>query len=40
MIGLSLSALAEHAKLNRDKLLDGMEFSDLFGSYLRGLQED
>ena len=40
MMEFILWALAEHAKLNRDKLLDGMEFSDLFGSYLRGLQED
>lgn len=31
-----LWALAEHAKLNRDKLTTGVNFSDLLSSYLKG----
>jgi magnesium chelatase subunit I len=38
MMEFLLWALAEHSKLNRDKLLNGLEFSDLFSSYLQGLQ--
>lgn len=33
---LVLWALAEHAKLNKERLIDGYNFSDLFSTYLRG----
>ncbi len=37
---LVLWALSEHAKLNRDKLIDGFQFGDLFGAYLQGLGKE
>jgi len=36
LMEMLLWALAEHNKLNREKLTNGFNFSDLFGSYLRG----
>jgi magnesium chelatase subunit I len=35
-----LWALSEHSKINRDKLIEGLQFSDLFQSYLSGLQDN
>jgi hypothetical protein len=30
-----LWALAEHSKLNKERVREGFNFADLFGSYLR-----
>lgn len=36
LMEMLLWALAEHSKLNKEKLKDGFNFSDLFSSYLKG----
>lgn len=35
-----LWALSEHAKLNRDKLIYGLDYNDLFSSYFKGFSEE
>ncbi|TNE28872.1 MAG: magnesium chelatase [Bacteroidetes bacterium] len=37
---LVLWGLAEHAKLGRDRLLSGIQFNDLFASYLSGMRDE
>lgn len=36
LMEMVLWALAEHSKLNKEKLVNGYNFADLFSSYLRG----
>lgn len=40
LMEMVLWALAEHAKLNKESLINGFNFSDLFSSYLRGGELD
>ncbi len=40
MMEMLLWALAEHSKLNKERLVSGFNFTDLFSSYLRGNEED
>ena len=40
VLEMILWALSEHAKLNRDKLVTGLTFNDLFNSYFRGLSDE
>lgn len=37
---LVLWGLAEHAKLGRDRLLSGIQFNDLFASYMSGMSDE
>ncbi len=34
---MALWGMSEYAKINRDKLVDGLQFSDLFGAYMGGI---
>ena len=40
VLEMILWALSEHAKLNRDKLVTGLTFNDLFNSYFQGLSDE
>ena len=40
VLEMILWALSEHAKLNRDKLVTGLAFNDLFNSYFQGLSDE
>jgi len=35
-----LWGMSEYAKINRDKLINGMQFSDLFGAYIGGITNE
>jgi magnesium chelatase subunit I len=40
LMEMVLWALAEHSKLNKERIVNGFNFSDLFSTYLRGGEID
>jgi len=36
---MALLGISEYAKINQDKRVDGLQFSDLFGAYMGGISK-